>query len=180
MRIPRTRGVVSGVALILLGAFGALMPFFADGSASLTGERLWLSVAPGAAAVAGGLVLLATAHRARAILGAWLGLLAGAWFAAGEEISGLDGGLLTTFEHLLRFDGLGVLVVAFAGVALGRLLVRSVRDAELAAEDEARADAVVVDRSRTTRETGRFDRTDTLTAADRVRQVADDRRRPLR
>jgi hypothetical protein len=225
MRIPRSRGAVSGVLLIILGLFGALIalvgPYFdftigADEAWNFGEGHVWLSIVPGVAVVIGAFVLLRSANRATAGLGAWLALLGGAWFVVGEQISQLwnDGVSIAgeaaggtgqrVAEQLAYFDGLGVLIVAIAGIALGRLAVRSVRDVELAREAEI-ADRDVdgdvdVDAPRT-RESGRFDReetvvagpatttastdgtttrTDTLSAADHVRDVAGDDDRPTR
>jgi len=86
-RIPRTRGGVSGVLLILLGAWGALAPFvgpyfhFAytpDRAWAYTSGRLWLSVVPGVAALAGGLLVTFATHRGVGIFGALLAALGGA------------------------------------------------------------------------------------------------------
>lgn len=207
MLIPRTRGAVSGVLLIVVGAAGALLPLVgpyfdftvnSESTWSFGSTHLWLSVLPGAVAVLGGLVLLTSANRATAAFGAWLGIAAGAWFVAGENILNRDV-LAGRWEHLAALDGLGVVLAAIASFALGRLAVRSVRDAELAREAELadREDTDEVEERRIvrrTRETGRFDRdpepvavtaapaadetatdprTDTLTAADRVRAAAD-------
>ena len=89
MRIPRSRGAASGFLLILAGLWGALIPFvgpyfdFAytpDQPWVWTDARGWLEVLPGAVAVVGGLLLLTSRNRASATLGAWLGVIAGAWF----------------------------------------------------------------------------------------------------
>lgn len=196
MRIPRSRGAVSGVLLIILGLFGALIPlvgpsfdFTTDSTSTwaLTNDTFWLSVVPGAAAVIGGLLLLTSANRATAGFGAWLGIAAGAWFVAGDQITGLSVSEAGEFEHLAAFEGLGAAIAALAAFALGRLAVRSVRDEELAREGDDLADRDgdgIADRSARTRESGRFARdrdpattngarTDTLTAADRSREVAD-------
>lgn len=188
MRISRTRGAVSGAALMLLGAWGALIPLVGpyfdwvigkDSAWQLTAPGLWLSVVPGVVAFVGGFIVTASAHRARAGLGAWLGILAGAWFVVGEQVSrlwhdgstwsgqALGGTAKRVFEHLTYFDALGALIVAFAALALGRLAVRSIRDAELEREAELERDreagpVVVADtdrpKPRRTRESGRFDR----------------------
>lgn len=191
MRIPRTRGAVSGIVLVLLGAWGALAPligpsfdFTTDSTStwSFTTETIWLSVVPGIAAIVGGLILLTSARRAIAGLGAWLALAAGAWFVAGSTVTGLSVSEAGDWEHLAALEGLGAAIAAVAAFALGRLAVRSVRDEELDREAEFEAghdETVVADSPRSTRETGRFDRTDTLTAADHVQEVAEDRRRPL-
>ena len=202
MRIPRSRGAVSGVLLIILGAWGALAPligpsfdFTTDSTSTwnFTNDTVWLSILPGAAAIVGGLILLGSANRAKAGLGAWLGIAAGAWFVAGDQITGWSVSEAGEFEHLAAFEGLGAAVAALAAFALGRLAVRSVRDEELAREAElADHDGDgVADTPRRTRESGRFERepepvaattvhrddtrTDTLTAADRVREVSNDR-----
>ena len=83
-RIPRTRGAVSGVLLILLGAWGGLAPFvgpyfrFAytpDKAWAYTSGRLWLSVVPGAAALLGGLLVTIASHRAVGCVGAFAAAL---------------------------------------------------------------------------------------------------------
>jgi hypothetical protein len=92
LRVPRTRGVASGLLLVLLGAWGALAPFvgpyfrFAytpDSAWTWTWGRLFLEILPGAAAVIGGLILLVSAVRPVAMTGACLAAAGGAWFAAG-------------------------------------------------------------------------------------------------
>jgi hypothetical protein len=162
-RIPRSRGGVSGVLLILLGAWGGLAPFvgpyfhFAytpDKAWAYTSGRLWLSVVPGAAAVLGGLLTVSAAHRAVGCLGAFVAALGGAWFAVGGPVIGLlvkDGSIspgtpLTGplgplsaatrvfLEGLGFFTGTGVLVLFFGALALGRFSVVGVKDAALAQE----------------------------------------------
>ena len=67
-RLPRTTGALSGFLVILLGLWGALIPFvgpyfhYAFGSFQTwhyTSARLWLDIVPGAVAVIGGLMLRA-------------------------------------------------------------------------------------------------------------------------
>jgi hypothetical protein len=173
MRIPRTRGAVSGLLLMILGAWGALAPFIGpyfnlvfgpDKTWHWTSGRLWLSVVPGVAAFVGGLLLLTSAHRARAGFGAWLALLAGAWFVVGPTVSFLwndgvsatgsaaGGSTRRVIELLAMYDGVGVLIAILGAFALGRLAVRSVRDVELARE-AARPDDPVA-----RRQDERFDR----------------------
>src|ERR1022692_4640143 len=98
LRVPRSRGALSGVLLILLGAWGALIPlvgpyfhyaYTPDTAWSLTSGRIWLEIAPGAAAFIGGLIVLVSSLRPVAMFGAWLAALAGAWFAAGITLSEL-------------------------------------------------------------------------------------------
>ena len=60
MRIPRSRGVISGILLVILGAWVAIIPFvgptfkYAIGSTTAwdwTAGRFWLNVLPGAVAI---------------------------------------------------------------------------------------------------------------------------------
>lgn len=83
-----------------------------------------------------------SANRASGGLGAWIALLGGLWFAIGPSMSQLWGapgpGMpigqplgstgLQVLEQITFFYGLGVLITAFAALALGRIVVRSVRD----------------------------------------------------
>ena len=67
MRLARATGVVSGFLFVLLGAWGALIPFvgpyfdysFGSNTAwQYTADRFWLNILPGAVAVLAGLLLL--------------------------------------------------------------------------------------------------------------------------
>jgi hypothetical protein len=98
LRVPRTRGVASGVLLILLGCWGALAPFvgpyfhFAytpDTAWAMTAGRFWLEILPGAVTAIGGLILLVSAFRPAVIVGAILAAAAGTWFALGSLIAPL-------------------------------------------------------------------------------------------
>jgi hypothetical protein len=148
LQMPRSRGAASGFLLILLGAWGALIPFIGsyfdfaftpDTEWTWTMARGWLEVLPGVATVLGGLLLLASSNRATAMLGGWLTVLAGAWFVVGRALAGpLAIGDVGTpvaatetkrvWLELTYFYGLGALIIFFGAVALGRLSVRSVRD----------------------------------------------------
>jgi hypothetical protein len=153
LRVPRSRGVLSGLLLVLLGAWGALVPFVGpyfhyaytpDTGWTYTSGRLWLEILPGAGAALGGLIVLASAYRPAAHLGAWLAAVSGAWFVLGGIIgptwSGMrmdpgtpvGGSTMRALEQIGFFTGLGVLIVAMAAVALGRFSVISVRDAKRA------------------------------------------------
>ncbi|HEY3020982.1 MAG TPA: hypothetical protein VGJ32_12365 [Solirubrobacteraceae bacterium] len=158
MRIPRTRGAVSGLMVVLLGAFGALVPFVGpsfnftigpDSSFDMTAGRFWLSLLPGVVAVVGGLVLLLSANRATAVLGAQVAIAAGVWFVVGPTLSvlwsdaapplgqagrPLGGEYRQMAELLAYFYGLGAAITAFAALALGRMTLRTVRDVELERE----------------------------------------------
>jgi len=154
LRIPRSRGALSGVLLILLGAWGGLIPFigpyfhyaYTPSSAwSYTSGRLWLEILPAAGAVAGGLILIASSSRPAALFGAWLAALSGAWFAIGSLIGPMwrghelstgtpvGGAIIRSLEQIGFFTGLGLAVAFVAAVALGRLTVIAVRDTRVAA-----------------------------------------------
>jgi hypothetical protein len=154
LRVPRSRGVLSGLLLVLLGTWGALVPFVGpyfhyaytpDTGWTYSSGRLWLEILPGAATVLGGLIVLASAYRPVAHFGAWLAAVSGAWFVLGGIIgptwSGMrmdpgtpvGGTTMRALEQIGFFTGLGVLIVAMAAVALGRFSVISVRDAKRAA-----------------------------------------------
>lgn len=151
MALPRSRGALNGSLLILLGIWGAIIPFVgpyfdygfgADTAWTFTLDRLWLSILPGAAVLLGGLLLAPSANRVAGGLGAWLALAGGVWFVTGPAISELwgnpgpaapigapfGGNMLHTAEYIGFFYGLGAVVTALAAFALGRLAVRSVRD----------------------------------------------------
>jgi hypothetical protein len=147
-RIPRSRGAASGLLLVLLGLWGALIPFvgpyfnFAyspDLPWVWTDARGWLEVLPGAVVVVGGLMLARSGNRATAMLGGWLAVAGGAWFVVGRAFASMvDLGQIgvpaaatpgrTVALELAFFSGLGALIVLIAGLALGRVSVRSVRD----------------------------------------------------
>jgi hypothetical protein len=163
--VPRSRGAVSGVLLILLGAWGGLAPFIGrythiaylpDNGWQLTSGRLYLSVVPGAVALLGGLLAVAASHRGVGGFGAFIAALGGAWFIVGTGVTSVvmksesispghpEGGALGSLsaadrvlaEQMAFFTGTGVLILFFAALALGRFSVVGVRDAELAAEEE--------------------------------------------
>ncbi len=97
-RIPRSRGAASGLLLILLGAWGALIPFTGpyfhyaytpDKAWVYSTGRLWLEIVPGAATALGGLLVLASARRPLAMFGAFVAALGGAWFVVGNLVRSL-------------------------------------------------------------------------------------------
>src|ERR1035437_10322582 len=160
LRVPRSRGALSGVLLILLGAWGALIPlvgpyfhyaYTPDTAWSFTSGRIWLEIAPGAAAFIGGLIVVVSGLRPVALFGAWLAALAGAWFVAGTTLSALwttggvsaigspVGGTVTrTAEQIGFFTGMGVVIAFLAALVIRRLSVVGVRDARLAESRDAR------------------------------------------
>jgi hypothetical protein len=146
--MPRTRGALSGLLLILLGAWGALVPFFgpninwaymADPAWTWTTAKGWLEVLPGAVAAVGGLLLLVSGNRASAVFGGWLAALGGAWFVVGRTfastltIGGVGQPMAATdlkraLLEVTYFTGLGALIVFLGGAALARAAVRHARD----------------------------------------------------
>ncbi|KGI70826.1 hypothetical protein MJO55_11570 [Mycolicibacterium rufum] len=152
MTIARSRGALSGLLLVLLGIWGALIPFIGpnfdfaftpDQPWVWTTGRGWLEVLPGAVTVIGGLLLLTSRNRATAMLGGWLTVAAGAWFVVGRALAGPlglgdAGAPVATAEtkrvwlDLTYFYGLGALIIFLGALALGRVSVRSVRDVEYA------------------------------------------------
>ncbi|HYO02147.1 MAG TPA: hypothetical protein VET27_09770 [Mycobacterium sp.] len=152
LRIARSRGAASGLLVILLGLWGALVPFLgpafdfaydADQGSAWSAARGWLEVLPGVVAVVGGFLLVRSRNRATAMLGGWLSVVAGAWFVIGRVMAttltiGEIGRPVAESEtkaawlELTYFHGLGALIVFFGAMALGRLSVRSVRDVDYA------------------------------------------------
>jgi hypothetical protein len=131
--------------VVILGVWGALIPFvgpyfhYAFGSYAswhYTTNRLWLDIVPGAVAVLGGLLLLSSSRRTGGLLGGWLALAAGVWFAigpvvsllwhaAGNPIGAPTGGHFRQMVELLGyFYGLGVLIATLAAFAMGRFVSR--------------------------------------------------------
>lgn len=152
------RGRGSGIVLMLLGAWGALIPFIGpyfdfaytpDKAWAYTSGRLWLSIAPGAAAFLGGL-LVAVSARAAAF-GGILAALGGAWFVVGQSLvavafsgSSITPGSPTALtgaafgpdtmrflEGIGFFYGLGVVIVFFAALAVGRAISAQVAGARI-------------------------------------------------
>jgi hypothetical protein len=156
-RIPRRRAALCGLLLILLGAWGALIPFIGpylkfaytpDTAWSYTSGRLYLSVLPGAAALLGGLLVLATRSRAVGIFGGLLATAGGAWFIVGagvldtllkqtsitpglpvsRSVAGLTPAGWIFLEQLGFFVAVGILIVLFGALAMGRFSMVSARD----------------------------------------------------
>ena len=143
LQMRRSRGALSGFLLILLGLWGALIPFvgpyfhFAytpDKAWTYNTGRLWLEVLRGAAVFLGGFLLMIARSRHIALFGALLAAAAGAWFTLGTTLSPLWnnhvplGGspasstvYMRIMEQLGFFTALGVVIVFVAATALGRI-----------------------------------------------------------
>jgi hypothetical protein len=149
LRVRRSRGALSGVLLVLLGIWGAVIPFVGpyfhyaytpDRAWAVTAGRMWLEVLPGAVALVSGIVVLLSRLRPLAMFAAWLAALAGAWFAVGSVVAAhwttlpaagapVGGSARMALEQIGYFTGLGVVMVFVAALALGRLTVVAARDA---------------------------------------------------
>ena len=159
LRVPRSRGALSGVLLVLLGLWGGLIAFVGpyfhyaytpDKAWTYTTGRLWLEIVPAVAVIFGGLILGGSASRPVAIFGAWLAALSGAWFVVGGMLSTLwtagwlghpvgATNLHRVVEQIGFFAGLGVVIVFLAAFALGRFTVLGARE-RMVAEEEAALD----------------------------------------
>ena len=144
LQMRRSRGAASGFLLVLLGAWGALIPFIGpyfhyaytpDTAWTYTSARLWLEVLPGAAVFLGGILLMIATGRHIALFGATLAAAAGAWFTLGTTLSPLWNNHVTLggspaastqfmriMEQLGFFTALGVVIVFVAAAAFGRIL----------------------------------------------------------
>jgi hypothetical protein len=144
LQMRRSRGAFSGFLLMLLGLWGALIPFvgpyfhFAytpDKAWTYNTGRLWLELLPGAAVFFGGFLLMIARTRHTALFGAILAVASGAWFALGTMLSPLwnhhvtMGGspaAATVFKRIMEqlgfFSALGVVIVFVAAAAFGRIM----------------------------------------------------------
>lgn len=156
LHMPRSRGAVSGLVLLILGAWGALVPFigpylhlsYTPGEAWVwSTARAWLEVFPGVTTALGGFLLLTSGNRATAMFGGWLAVIAGAWFVVGRTLSSTlrlgDVGQPIAATNAKRaiieiayFSGLGTLIVFVGGAVLARVTIRTARDVELAHQAE--------------------------------------------
>ena len=152
LRVPRSRGALSGVVLVVLGAFGALIPFMGpifvfaytpEAAWVYTPARLWLEIVrrrccgwwPDLA-----LQRQPRLRRVRCLVSRAGGSVVHHWpdseqaVDLGVSADGLSvgGTLRRTVEEIVFFTGLGVVIVFSAAVALGRLAVVAARDVELA------------------------------------------------
>jgi hypothetical protein len=144
LQMRRSRGAFSGFLLILLGLWGALIPFVGpyfhyaytpDKAWTYNTGRLWLELLPGAAVFLSGFFLMIATGRHTALFGGLLAAAAGAWFSLGTILSPLWNNHVTLggspdattvymriMEQLGFFSALGVVIVFVAAVALGRIL----------------------------------------------------------
>jgi hypothetical protein len=170
LQMRRSRGAFSGFLLILLGLWGALIPFIGpyfhfaytpDKAWTYNTGRLWLELLPGAAVFVGGFLLMIAKGRHTALFGALLAVAAGAWFTLGPVLSPLwnnhvamGGSPASTtvyrqiMEQLGFFTALGVVIVFVAATALGRIasVTSGIPSVEEVPETTVPADTIPVDR----------------------------------
>ncbi|HLW94599.1 MAG TPA: hypothetical protein VKS25_04405 [Solirubrobacteraceae bacterium] len=146
---------MSGLLVLVLGAWGALVPFvgpyfgYAFGTHATwmyDSNRLWLDVLPGGAAVVAGILLISASTRRRGIVAASIGLAAGGWFLTGPAVSALwghgasapighplGGQTRQAFELLGYFYALGGVIIALVSFAGGRFIARPAVEASTGA-----------------------------------------------
>jgi hypothetical protein len=172
LQMRRSRGAFSGFLLMLLGLWGALIPFVGpyfdyaytpDKAWTYNTGRLWLELLPGAAVFFGGFLLTIAKGRHTALFGALLAAVAGAWFTLGTVLSPLwnhhvpMGGspasntvYMRIMEQLGFFTALGIVIVFIAAVALGRIAsvpsgIREIEEIPETTETTVPADTVRAD-----------------------------------
>lgn len=160
--MPRSRGALTGVLLVLLAIWGGLIPFIGpyfnfvigpDKAWTWTAGRMWYEVFPAIATFVGGALILLSANRVTATIGGWLAAAAGAWFVVGHALTPIwnaanlgvpyGGPTRASLENISMLIGLGAAIVFLAAFALGRssvVGVRAVRGRD-AVDDAAAADA---------------------------------------
>lgn len=150
MRLARSTGAGGGLLIVVLGLWAIFIPFVGpyfhygftpDASWHFTTNRLWLDILPGAAAVLGGLWLIAAQRRVSGVIGGWLALAGGVWLLIGPSLSLLWGsasaGTLQSgigtplggtdraaIEMIGFFYGVGALITLLAAFAIGRFASR--------------------------------------------------------
>ncbi len=147
--VPRSRGSLSGLILILLGAWAGLAPFIGpslhfgftpDVAWKLTDGRLYLSALPGGVVLFTGLLIVGTRSRGFGGLCAFIAALAGGWLIVGGSVAAmlrlqlnvgasLRGSVqAAALTYIVFFTGVGALIVFFAAIALGRFSIAAYKD----------------------------------------------------
>jgi hypothetical protein len=145
-RLARSTGAMGGLIVIVLGLWGALIPFVgpyfgygfgAHASWHYSDNRLWLDILPGVVAVLAGAMMLGAVTRRTGLFAGGLGLAAGAWFVVGPSVAvtwehgaigpigaPIGGHTRQMLEYVGFFYGVGGLIVALVAFASGRFLSR--------------------------------------------------------
>lgn len=160
LTIVRSKGALAGLLLVLLGIWGAIVPFIgpyfsyglgSSGPWQYTTGRLWLHILPGAAVLLAGAVLAASRNRATGWIAAWIAVAGGLWFVVGSQISRLwaggtsaEGPVTGAVGHQVAqamgyYAGLGAVIIIVAAFAAGRLAVVGVRDVRAAGNQRDRS-----------------------------------------
>jgi len=153
--MSRSRGSLSGLALVLLGVWGGLAPFVgpyfhlgfqSDKSWSYDTGRLYLVIVPGAVALVCGLIVMATKNRWLGGVAGVIAALAGLWFVLGRAtmlfiatattqsyVRSLIHPIAlsprgTILTEIVTFTGVGLLIVFFGALAAGRVSIGAYRD----------------------------------------------------
>jgi hypothetical protein len=192
LQMRRSRGAASGFLLVLLGLWGALIPFIGpyfhyaytpDTAWTYTAARLWLEVLPGAAVFLGGILLIIATGRHVALFGALLAAAAGAWFTLGTILSPLWNNHVTLggspvastqfkaiMEQIGFFSALGLVIVFIAAAAFGRILsvTSGIRTVETIPAAETVPPAERVPATETVPPAERVPATETVPTAERV------------
>lgn len=153
LRVPRSRGALSGLLLLLLGVWCALVPFlgpvfhygYGPSAWTMTSGRFWYELLPGLAAAVAGLLLMGSGDRVSGTAAGWLGAAAGGWVLVGPALGPVfhmgrlgapigRGSWHPALDIVGLTSGLGAAMVMFGALAAGRFSVRGVRDARLAAK----------------------------------------------
>jgi hypothetical protein len=154
-RIPRRRGVVCGLLLILLGLWGGLAPFVGPYfHFGYTPDKVWIYndgrlyywIIPAAAVLLGGLLAVATRNRGVGLAGGLLAALGGAWFGIGQSFTAIvlkrsiasgspilrSGETLTSLrvyaEQISMVAGLALVVVFVGALTIGRFSMLAAAD----------------------------------------------------
>lgn len=161
MRLSRTTGVGTGLIVLLLGLWAAIIPFVGpyfhygfspDSTWHFTLNRLWLDLLPGVAAVLGGLTMIIAARRGSGVLGCWLALAGGIWLLLGPSVSMFwqhpASGLLISgigapigghdraaAEMIGFFYGAGALIAVFSALSAARFVHRPALISDPPSED---------------------------------------------
>ena len=138
-----------GLMIVLLGAWGGIVPYIGPKFDYPSGVSAWhwtstawqLNLTAGGLAVFGGLILMGTVMRAQGALGAFCSICAGAWFIVGPVFASVWRGHteLGALAHGSRWMqawlplgyhyGTGLLIATFGALALGLLTIPAPRPA---------------------------------------------------